>query len=124
MNSPGQDPGAVTFPHEQYEALESAVMESARGRWFLAEYARRNRAADTMMLLDALKKLENVAADTAKPSPDIEELAPRSRPRDRKLLPLTMTGCPMAAISPTMPDFTTASRPMREPRRARSPSDR
>ena len=75
MNSPGQDPGAVTFPHEQYEALESAVMESARGRWFLAEYARRNRAADTAMLLDALKKLENVAADTAKPSPDIEELA-------------------------------------------------
>jgi len=74
MNSPGQDPGAVTFPREQYEALESAVMESARGRWFLAEYARRNRAADTMMLLDALKKLENVAATTTKP-PDIEALA-------------------------------------------------
>ncbi|WP_119268396.1 hypothetical protein [Taklimakanibacter deserti] len=74
MNSPGQDPGAVTFPREQYEALESAVMESARGRWFLAEYARRNRAADTMMLLDALKKLENVAA-TTRPPPDIEALA-------------------------------------------------
>lgn len=75
MNSPGQDPGAVTFPREQYEALESAVMESARGRWFLAEYARRNRAADTMTLLDALKKLENVAATTSRPPPDIEELA-------------------------------------------------
>ncbi|MGE0241245.1 MAG: hypothetical protein AB7F09_26020 [Parvibaculaceae bacterium] len=75
MNSPGQDPGAVTFPREQYDALESAVMESARGRWFLAEYARRNRAADTMMLLDALKKLENVAATVPKPPPEIEELA-------------------------------------------------
>lgn len=75
MNSPGQDPGAVTFPREQYEALESAVMESARGRWFLAEYARRNRAADTTMLLDALKRLENVASTTAKPAPDIQELA-------------------------------------------------
>jgi hypothetical protein len=75
MNSPGQDPGAVSFPREQYEALESAVMESARGRWFLAEYARRNRAADTMMLLDALKKLEDVAATTPRPPADIAALA-------------------------------------------------
>jgi hypothetical protein len=75
MNSPGQESGAVSFPREQYEALESAVMESARGRWFLAEYARRNRAADTMMLLDALKKLENAAAETSRTSPDIEGLA-------------------------------------------------
>ena len=53
MNLSGQESGAVTFPREQYEALESAVMESARGRWFLAEYARRNRAADTMMLISS-----------------------------------------------------------------------
>ncbi|WP_162914285.1 hypothetical protein [Taklimakanibacter lacteus] len=79
MNSPGQETGAVVFPREQYEALESAVMESARGRWFLAEYARRNRAADTVMLLDALKKLENVASSNGlkpdKPLPDIDQLA-------------------------------------------------
>lgn len=79
MDSPGQGSGAVVFPHEQYEALESAVMESARGRWFLAEYAKRNRAADTMMLLDALKKLENVASDNpikaGRPLPDIDRLA-------------------------------------------------
>lgn len=80
MNLPGQDSGTVAFLPEQYETLESAVMESARGRWFLAEYARRNRAADTMMLLDALKKLETVAAanplsSTAKSQPDMEELA-------------------------------------------------
>lgn len=79
MNSSGQETGAVVFPREQYEALESAVMESARGRWFLAEYARRNRAADTMMLLDALKKLENVASSTGVKAehglPDIEQLA-------------------------------------------------
>ena len=75
MNLPGQDAGAVDFPREQYEALESAVMESARGRWFLAEYARRNRAADTVMLLDALKKLEDAAAATSRPSPDIAGMA-------------------------------------------------
>ena len=36
-----------------YEAIEGAVMETARGRWFLAEFARRNRNADTTMLLNA-----------------------------------------------------------------------
>ena len=33
-------------------------METARGRWFLAEYARRNRNADTSMLLQALDRIE------------------------------------------------------------------
>lgn len=79
MSSPGQGSGAVVFPPGQYEALESAVMESARGRWFLSEYAKRNRAADTMMLLDALKKLENVASTNPikpdRPLPDIGQLA-------------------------------------------------
>jgi hypothetical protein len=74
MDLPGQNAGAVSFPREHYEALESAVMESPRGRWFLTEYARRNRAADTTMLLDALKRLESVAAATARPAPDIEGL--------------------------------------------------
>src|SRR5467141_566527 len=43
-----------------YEAIESAVMETIRGRWFLSEYARRNRHADTTMLLTALDRLEAV----------------------------------------------------------------
>lgn len=42
-----------------YEAIEAAVMETQRGRWFLAEYARRNRTADTGMLLEAIGRLEN-----------------------------------------------------------------
>ncbi len=45
---------------EDYDAIEAAVMETARGRWFLAEFASRNRTADTRVLLDALEKLENV----------------------------------------------------------------
>ncbi len=43
---------------EDYDAIESAVMETARGRWFLSEFARRNRSADTNVLLDAIKKLD------------------------------------------------------------------
>ncbi len=41
-----------------YEAIEAAVMETARGRWFLAEYAQRNRNADTQMVLDAIQRLQ------------------------------------------------------------------
>jgi chemotaxis regulatin CheY-phosphate phosphatase CheZ len=43
-----------------YDAIQAAVMETTRGRWFLAEYARRNRQSDTTMLLGALERLENV----------------------------------------------------------------
>lgn len=43
-----------------YEEIEAAVMETARGRWFLAEYARRNRHADTTMLIAALDRIEAV----------------------------------------------------------------
>ncbi len=42
-----------------YEAIEEALLQSARGRWFLAEYSQRNRNADTRMLLDAITKLES-----------------------------------------------------------------
>lgn len=43
---------------DDFAAIESALTSSARGRWFLAEYARRNRTADTQVLLDALGRLE------------------------------------------------------------------
>jgi chemotaxis regulatin CheY-phosphate phosphatase CheZ len=41
-----------------YSVIEAAVMETVRGRWFLAEYARRNRHADTLMLISALDRIE------------------------------------------------------------------
>jgi len=43
-----------------YEAIEAAVMETARGRWFMAEYAKRNRQADTLQLLGAIQRIERV----------------------------------------------------------------
>jgi len=45
---------------EDYGAIEAAVMETARGRWFLAEYARRNRNADTDAVLAAIRRLERL----------------------------------------------------------------
>ena len=41
-----------------YAKIEQALLETPRGRWFLAQYARRNRGADTQMLLEAITKLE------------------------------------------------------------------
>ncbi len=34
-------------------------METARGRWFLAEFARRNRQSDTKLVLEAVEKLQH-----------------------------------------------------------------
>jgi hypothetical protein len=54
----------ATLPSEaDYDAIREAFMETSRGRWFLSEYARRNRNADTRMVLDAVARIEeNLAA--------------------------------------------------------------
>ena len=49
---------AAAPSEDDYRAFCAALSESARGRAFLAEYARRNRHADTEMLLAALDRLE------------------------------------------------------------------
>jgi hypothetical protein len=41
-----------------YEGIARVLKGSARGRWFLAEHARRSRAADNSALLEAIVKLE------------------------------------------------------------------
>src|SRR4030081_572675 len=43
-----------------YDAICATVMESARGRWFLQEYARRNRNSDTVQVLEAIERIETV----------------------------------------------------------------
>src|SRR5258707_4538836 len=47
---------------EDYDAIREAFMETSRGRWFLGEYAKRNRNADTSMVLDAVAKIEETLA--------------------------------------------------------------
>jgi chemotaxis regulatin CheY-phosphate phosphatase CheZ len=55
--------GSLTAISEaEYETIEAAVMETARGRWFLSEFAQRNRTADTKMLLEAISRLEQTVA--------------------------------------------------------------
>ena len=47
----------------EYETIEATIGLSERGRWFLAEYARRNRAAETEMLLGAMRRLEHAVTN-------------------------------------------------------------
>jgi hypothetical protein len=55
---------------EDYDAIREAFMETSRGRWFLGEYAKRNRNADTSMVLDAVARIEETMAAQRQPAPD------------------------------------------------------
>lgn len=64
------------YRNESFESLEAAVLETPRGRWFLEEYAKRQRSAETLAILEILKKLENsVTSSTFLPVPKSAEPA-------------------------------------------------
>ena len=44
---------------QEYSAIESALLETARGRWFLAEHSRRSRRLETAQLEGALDLLKS-----------------------------------------------------------------
>jgi chemotaxis regulatin CheY-phosphate phosphatase CheZ len=48
-----------------FETIEAAVNETGRGRWFLAEYARRNRHADTLVILATLEAIQATLSSRA-----------------------------------------------------------
>jgi hypothetical protein len=70
------EPGAPS--QDAYQAFYTALSASTQGRAFLTEYARRNRNADTELLLAALDRLEvQIAAQRAlPPAPPVELSAP------------------------------------------------
>jgi hypothetical protein len=53
-----------------YDAISAAFMETSRGRWFLSEYAKRNRNADTRMVLDAVARIEETLAAQKDAAPE------------------------------------------------------
>ncbi len=53
----------ITSLTADYDAIERAIRETSRGRWFLTCYLERNRSAETRMLLSAIAKLENAMRD-------------------------------------------------------------
>jgi hypothetical protein len=70
-------PASQNLPPEgiseaDYDAIEDAVMETARGRWFLKEYARRMRASETASLHAALERIERIVTLTHAPRADAD----------------------------------------------------
>jgi hypothetical protein len=61
--SPVPVPAPAALPADAaFDAIRQAFLETARGRWFLDEYARRNRNADTAMVLEAVTRIEQALA--------------------------------------------------------------
>src|SRR5580700_8716429 len=83
-NPPSEKPPAAARGlrpgNADFEAIYEAVMATDRGRWFLSEYARRNRHTDTAIVLAAIDRLVaetrvDARAAAAKPTgPDPERL--------------------------------------------------
>lgn len=53
-----QPPAKQLLSETDFEAIAEAVQETERGRWFLDEYARRNRHSDTRQVLEAIERLQ------------------------------------------------------------------
>lgn len=60
---------AAPLGEADFDAIREAFMETSRGRWFLAEYARRNRSADTAMVLDAVARIEQTIESQQQATP-------------------------------------------------------
>ena len=65
---------------DDYEAIEGAVMETVRGRWFLMEFARRGRARELAVIGETLARLERAVGGGLRlaappPGPAYEALA-------------------------------------------------
>jgi hypothetical protein len=96
-------------PNEQdYDAIREAFLETARGRWFLGEYAKRNRNADTSMVLDAVAKIEETLA--AQRQPVVEDRLPEALIEIRRALREAETVA-IAAFDPTAFEASLAAIP-------------
>jgi hypothetical protein len=47
------------FHEDNFESLKAAVSQTAQGRWFLEEFAKRQRSMETLAILETIRKLEN-----------------------------------------------------------------
>lgn len=80
-HAPSSFPTEAATPGEaDYTAIHDVFMETARGRWFLAEFAKRNRNADTRMVLDAVARIEQSLATTKDAPADLTEAFAAIRP--------------------------------------------
>jgi hypothetical protein len=94
-----------------YEAVYAAVNATERGRWFLAEFARRNRSVDTELVLAAVTRIEAYirgeapSVATARGDKDDEKTANTLRGRLAALAPGA------SFLAPNQPPSDTARMP-------------
>jgi hypothetical protein len=80
-------------PNEaEYNAVYTAVTATERGRWFLAEYANRNRSADTERVIAAIARIE--AAIATGTVPQLSTIVSR----DFAVAPLPVAPVPAAPL--------------------------
>jgi chemotaxis protein CheZ len=78
-----QSAAASEIVDVEYDAIEAALMKTARGRSFLGEFTRRNRNSDTQSVLGAIERLEGAmrandpVADVQRFRGDVLEMARR-----------------------------------------------
>lgn len=80
-----------------YESIENAVMETARGRWFLSEHKKRHGGTDTPTLLDAIGRLEKVISSISKDFP------PQQTTDQDSIIPATIAA-PLATSIASAPE--------------------
>jgi hypothetical protein len=56
-------PNYAEHSDAEYRTIEAALLESARGRWFLSEHGRRARRLDSALLEDAIGRLQKSLRD-------------------------------------------------------------
>src|SRR5262249_21553006 len=86
-----------------YDALCEAIMGTARGRWFLAEYARRNRHADTQLVLAAVARVEAVITGELAQHANVGQ-------QTERLEPATTDAPAPVDVAETKPDTTPPNR--------------
>ncbi|HEU4805490.1 MAG TPA: hypothetical protein VFS91_06750 [Nitrobacter sp.] len=85
-----------------FDAIREAFMETSRGRWFLTEYAKRNRNADTAMVLDAVARIEQTVAAQQQAAPD--DSLPKALAAIRRSLTEARAAATAAFDEPTRDD--------------------
>ena len=91
---------------EDYDAISEAFMETSRGRWFLGEYAKRNRNADTRMVLDAVARIEQSLAAQKQPEPEPAPVVDSALPEAIEAIKAALAE---AAPSPPRPSMASRS---------------
>ncbi len=105
LQTASQDDAPVIEDHD-FDAIEAAVLETARGRWFLREFGRRLKAVENERVLEALVRIERLLAESR--SAMVKPVA-AMEPLPKTLVPKTL-GAPAPEASGQVTDLRFAVR--------------